>query len=292
MSRTTESLARTLFAALLFALAIGDGSEGAARAADNCLAAPKAAPPQGSHWYYRFDRAKARKCWYLGPKGQKVRQAAPQINLPTPRPAPPADTGDRETLPPKSSDTAFNPTRTVSEPAPKHEYAGQSWQLAGSGMQGFVQWSGPHPVGSMTPVVGDIRGAHVAAKSHDSEVQVEAPQPRAVPAPPARLIHPESARRIKILLLVAGAAAGAFLVTVIVSAAVPRPRRDHIDPDRFHRYADRVGVSDRSPLPAASRNSPAHPTLSSNIPRDEKLRPRTSDARLRQYERELEHRAA
>jgi hypothetical protein len=132
----------------------------------------------------------------------------------------------------------------------------------------------------------------VPAKSRDREAQVEAPLQQAVPTPPARLIHPESARRIKILLLVAGAAAGGFLVTVIVSIAVPRRRRDHIDPDRFHRYVDWADVSDLSPRPAAPRNNPAHPTLLSDNPRDEKLRPRTSDARLRQYERELEHRAA
>jgi hypothetical protein len=292
MSRTTESLAGTLSAVLLFALAITDGSGGAARAADNCLAAPKAAPPQGSHWYYRFDRAKARKCWYLGPKGQKVRQAVPQINLPTTRSAPPGDTADREALPPESGDKAFNTTRTISDPVLKHEYAGQSWQLAGSGMPAFVQWPGPQPVASTTHVDADIRGVIVPAKNDDSEAQVEALQQRAGPVPPARLIHPESVRRIKILLLVAGAAAGGFLVTVIVSAAVPRRRRDHINPGSVNRYVDRVDVSDRSALPVAIRNNPAQPTLSSNIPRDEKLRPHTSDLRQRQFGRALEHRAA
>jgi len=33
--------------------------------ADDCLAAPNAASPAGSHWYYRSDHAKQRKCWYL-----------------------------------------------------------------------------------------------------------------------------------------------------------------------------------------------------------------------------------
>src|SRR5579884_3513791 len=36
----------------------------AARAED-CLAAPNGPAPQGSHWYYRIDRAKQRKCWYV-----------------------------------------------------------------------------------------------------------------------------------------------------------------------------------------------------------------------------------
>jgi len=38
------------------------------RAADDCLAGPNAAAPQGSHWYYRVDRAAHRECWYLGPE--------------------------------------------------------------------------------------------------------------------------------------------------------------------------------------------------------------------------------
>src|SRR5260370_12340053 len=45
----------------------------ASRAADDCLAEPNAAAPQGSHWYYRVDRTTHRECWYLGPEGGKVR---------------------------------------------------------------------------------------------------------------------------------------------------------------------------------------------------------------------------
>jgi hypothetical protein len=48
----------------------------AARAADDCAAAPNAPPPSGQHWWYRTDRANKRKCWYLGPKDLE-RAAAP-----------------------------------------------------------------------------------------------------------------------------------------------------------------------------------------------------------------------
>jgi hypothetical protein len=47
-----------------------------ARAGDDCLVAPNAGAPPGSHWYYRFDRVTHRKCWYVGPQGTKVRRAA------------------------------------------------------------------------------------------------------------------------------------------------------------------------------------------------------------------------
>jgi hypothetical protein len=33
--------------------------------ADDCLAAPNSAAPQGSHWYYRIEHATKLKCWYL-----------------------------------------------------------------------------------------------------------------------------------------------------------------------------------------------------------------------------------
>jgi len=45
----------------------------ASHAADDCLSKPNAAAPEGSHWYYRLDRATRRECWYLGPEGRKVR---------------------------------------------------------------------------------------------------------------------------------------------------------------------------------------------------------------------------
>jgi hypothetical protein len=44
---------------------------GAAQAADTCLAGPKGAAPKGSHWYYRIDHATKRNCWYVRAEGEK-----------------------------------------------------------------------------------------------------------------------------------------------------------------------------------------------------------------------------
>ena len=52
------------------------------RAADDCLAGPNAAAPQGSHWYYRVDRATHRECWYLGPQRREVRTNTQQDGSP------------------------------------------------------------------------------------------------------------------------------------------------------------------------------------------------------------------
>src|SRR3981189_2120938 len=50
----------------------------AANAAETCLAGPKGAAPQGSHWYYRLERGSQRKCWRLVQKDQKGQSAAAQ----------------------------------------------------------------------------------------------------------------------------------------------------------------------------------------------------------------------
>jgi hypothetical protein len=44
------------------ALALGAGT---ASAAVECLTEPNRDPPEGSHWFYRVDRATDRRCWYL-----------------------------------------------------------------------------------------------------------------------------------------------------------------------------------------------------------------------------------
>ncbi len=55
--------------------------------ANDCLTAPNFPAPQGSHWYYRSDRATQRKCWYVRAPGQPAQQVAA---LATPGPARPS----------------------------------------------------------------------------------------------------------------------------------------------------------------------------------------------------------
>jgi hypothetical protein len=65
----------TLVAPLLVS-SVGVGALANIAGPDNCLAAPNSPAPQGSHWYYRLDRATQRKCWYVRVVGQPVQQAA------------------------------------------------------------------------------------------------------------------------------------------------------------------------------------------------------------------------
>ena len=76
----------------------------ASQAADDCLAKPNAAAPDGSHWYYHVDRATGRQCWYLGSAGRKVPQHASQ-DAPSVSPSP------AKMNPRRSHECRFNPSQ-------------------------------------------------------------------------------------------------------------------------------------------------------------------------------------
>jgi hypothetical protein len=81
---TAKTRLTPVVAVLLVALGDGGSSVGSARAAENCLAAPNAQAPQGSHWYYRTDPVKQSKCWYSRTEGQAIQKpSAPEGPDPT-----------------------------------------------------------------------------------------------------------------------------------------------------------------------------------------------------------------
>ncbi len=65
-------------AMLLAALVDGSLNTRHVLAEDNCLSAPNARAPQGSHWYYRTDPVKQSKCWYLRTEGPAAQKPAAQ----------------------------------------------------------------------------------------------------------------------------------------------------------------------------------------------------------------------
>jgi len=77
MPNRTAKFASAIFAGLLAGAAIATISDSTADAADDCLSGPKGETPEGSHWYYRIDRATKRHCWYLREESEKLSQAAP-----------------------------------------------------------------------------------------------------------------------------------------------------------------------------------------------------------------------
>ncbi|MGB8401288.1 MAG: hypothetical protein WCE35_21100, partial [Bradyrhizobium sp.] len=65
-----------LFASILAGASFTAVAENDTKAADNCLAAPKGAVPEGGHWYYRIDRVTKRQCWYIGDERDRPARAA------------------------------------------------------------------------------------------------------------------------------------------------------------------------------------------------------------------------
>jgi hypothetical protein len=77
MPNQAAKFVSAIFASLLAGAAFATISHGTADAAEDCLAGPKGQTPEGSHWYYRIDRATKRHCWYLRDEGEKLAQSAP-----------------------------------------------------------------------------------------------------------------------------------------------------------------------------------------------------------------------
>ena len=89
MQNRTAKFVSAIFASLLAGTALTTVSHGAEPAADECLSGPKGQTPQGSHWYYRVDRASKRHCWYIGEEREKLSRAAPQNSASTANPVSP-----------------------------------------------------------------------------------------------------------------------------------------------------------------------------------------------------------
>ena len=105
--------------ALLTLVALAATSASRAPRAEDCLAGPNAQSPQGSHWYYRIDRATHRKCWYLGAlHGQRTAHR---------RSARRADTtpADEEDTPPRAAPSAA-PAQTGIVAAPDPGFGARS----------------------------------------------------------------------------------------------------------------------------------------------------------------------
>src|ERR1700687_2467698 len=89
MQNRTAKFVSAIFASLLAGTALTTVSHGAQPAPDECLSGRRGRAPQGSHWYYRVDRASKRHCWYIGEERGKLSRAAPQNSASTANPVSP-----------------------------------------------------------------------------------------------------------------------------------------------------------------------------------------------------------
>jgi hypothetical protein len=197
---------------------------GAQAAADECLAKPGGTAPQGSHWYYRINRADGRHCWYLGPEGQKIRARA-KTEQPAAAPKPIQPAAERPAESPVA-ETAISETKPVVVDA--------SAEPAGARL---LPEAGPRHPATMT--VSNAAEQPAAAPAADEEMPLiwpvlspaeiaagkPAPQSVTTSAPPSKL------RWEYILAIIAGALAlAAMLIGAMFNRAAAREvDRDHAD---------------------------------------------------------------
>jgi hypothetical protein len=84
MSNRTAKFVSALFVSLLAGAPLSTISQSAV---DDCLSRPKDETPEGSHWYYRIDRATKRHCWYLRQEDGKPLQITAPDSSPSATPA-------------------------------------------------------------------------------------------------------------------------------------------------------------------------------------------------------------
>jgi hypothetical protein len=226
MPRRIGSVAPAMFATLLLASAVPFLPSNAARAAEECLAAPKTQTPQGRHWYYRLDHVKGRKCWYLGVAGIKTRQAAPQtVPQVTPhvdKPAQPLTPLGRET----AGDVLLAPGQ-IGQPT-KETSPASTADATPQGAASTMQWLvPPQPAATMErepadAPVGEERAATVA-EATDARDDATTQQPAAIETAEATGVTPQW-----LFLLIAAALAISGIVVPFKIAAARR-RRIRID---------------------------------------------------------------
>lgn len=88
MPRRPATFASAVSVGILASLSLVTMARGETATAETCLAAPKGETPQGSHWYYRIDRASKRNCWYLRREIGGMPQATVQNSAPAQAPSP------------------------------------------------------------------------------------------------------------------------------------------------------------------------------------------------------------
>jgi hypothetical protein len=180
-------------------------SAGAATPAqgEGCLAGPNAPSPQGSHWFYRIDRATHRKCWYLG--DAKRQRASTQTNTRR-RAAPPPEEAEEEPAPPAVVAREAAPDPGVATRWP--EAAPAAAIVAGPRAEATRIASAaplPEPLGARPVTTERVRSEPAPAKvAEAAKPQAAVPAPAPAAASDARGAVPAALFGIALLLAVVG----------------------------------------------------------------------------------------
>jgi len=242
----TATLAATVLNATLAATVLAGGP---AAGDDKCLAAPNAAPSQGTHWYYYVDRAQRRHCWYLGPENRPVHHA------------------ESDAQPPAKS--AAPTSAPMEAPLPLQRPAAARGSTAGADVETFIERpreEGPAMVRSPEPAAALGAGEWQPGNVDLREMATS----RAKTAAPvaARALDP-LAIFFLILIAVAGAAAGITYRAIFSAKPAryrPPARLKGVRAGRIASLAsDRAPRTLTAPRPESRRRAQMQPTELPNI---------------------------
>jgi hypothetical protein len=253
--------------AVLHVSGMGVGALANTARADDCLAAPNSAAPQGSHWYYRLDWATQRKCWYVRAPDQPAQQAAAPTTIghatslhSPPRPTPAADgapmsvsAGDPAAPPPHVKILAVKPKSAQAITATTEKLVQRSAQegntapsipevpaaQAGTSSQTSAQAAGPAPAPSVawpgaSPAVATVKAQEPIAVPTDAPAASVSDDVEKTP----RRGEPTNNAGIPMIIfpsLALGLAAMGILSLVVMKITAARHTRliiNHSEPDR------------------------------------------------------------
>lgn len=274
MSNRAAKFVSAVFASIL-AGTLAPVPLGAVPAADDCLSAPNAPVSDGSHWYYRIDRATKRHCWYVREQGEKASLSHARSFRSARSSGPQAETAPQRSIADAHAELSPQsrvepPIRTDAPVAAMQAEASAAEPRQPAPADALVQQ--PSVVGSRWPDPSAVTSRVAAAETQNtvSATRTDSPAPRLAsnsaaapmpaiaetpPTPVERAPHDQS-RSIPMLL---GAIAAASALAAIIASIVlkfgaagrqPRVRRainwERSDDARF-------AISDRSDAHLPSR---------------------------------------
>jgi len=275
--RVARPIGLVALVSTLFSVGAGIGAPANIARADNCLNAPNSPTPQGSHWYYRMDWPRQRKCWYLRAPDQPPQEAlqvvpeaasaAPSELAPEPSVAPSDDASPsphvktlsvRQQPAPMTNGAAEGPVRSSAQegsgvpsnapasvpPANKAQRSAQAPAAA----TGVVWPDPPSAIASpaATNAVPNDDGAGSSGRAADIRMSEDARSSvaRAASTAPAAMPQSATATPVEMLLLLAlGLAAAGILSRIVMKFAAAR--REPIVTD----YADLDWIDDNALQP-------------------------------------------
>lgn len=205
--------------------------------ANDCVAAPSAAAPQGQHWYYRIERPNHRRCWYLHailPVQHRpvVRRVEEHHSVSTAASVPM----------PQSIEESAAGAAHMATPAAKPQLAGFTSTAAEEPrLQTAPEESDPPPA---------LRGSGVRTLQSDERTGVsEDPEDAAASGGSTGTADIAGALRLILVLLGPALAIAGFLIPIVIKMIGERgtriPETAWIDHRFFNRHADRRAQDQR-----------------------------------------------